>query len=284
MTMMMTTSLTAANVEMAEQMAAIEPMEQFLVRKVVPIEPVHIPGVGVLDLSITNSVLFMLIAAGLISLFFLAAARRQVVPGRMQAMAEMLYGMVDGTLTGGIIGDRGRPFLPFVLTLFLLIATLNLISLAPGGFSVTSQLAVTAALAVMTFTTVLVVGFARNGLRFFKLFWPSSMHPVMAFFLLPIELISFLVRPLTLAMRLFGNMLGGHVVTFMFASFVISLGVWGIEGSGLVKLGLLGSGVSFLMIVALMLLELVVAFLQAFVFAALTCVYLNEVVNLDHGH
>jgi len=265
-------------------MAAIEPMEQFLVRKVVPIEPVHIPGVGVLDLSITNSVLFMLIAAGLIALFFLAAARRQVVPGRMQAMAEMLYGMVDGVLTGGIIGDRGRPFLPFVLTLFLLIATLNLISLAPGGFSVTSQLAVTAALAVMTFTTVLVVGFARNGLRFFKLFWPSNMPVVMALFLVPIELISFMVRPLTLAMRLFGNMLGGHVVTFMFASFVISLGVWGIEGSGLVKLGLLGSGVSFLMIVALMLLELVVAFLQAFVFAALTCVYLNEVVNLDHGH
>jgi F-type H+-transporting ATPase subunit a len=265
-------------------MAAIEPMEQFLVRKVVPIAPVHIPGFGDLDLSITNSVLFMLIAAGLISLFFLIAARRQVVPGRMQAMAEMLYGMIDSVLTGGIIGDRGRPFLPFIFTLFLLIATLNVISLAPGGFSVTSQLAVTAALAIMTFSTVLVVGFLRNGLRFFKLFWPSSMHPVMAFFLLPIELISFMVRPLTLAMRLFGNMLGGHVVTFMFASFVISLGIWGIQGAGLVKLGLLGSLVSFAMIVALTTLEFVVAFLQAFVFAALACVYLNEVVNLDHGH
>jgi len=265
-------------------MAAIEPMEQFLVRKVVPIEPVQIPGFGALDLSITNSVLFLLIAAGLISLFFLTAARRQVVPGRMQALAEMLYGMVDGTLTGGIIGDRGRPFLPFIFTLFLLIATLNVISLAPGGFSVTSQLAVTAALAVMTFTTVLVIGFLRNGLGFFKLFWPSGMHPVMAICLVPIELISFLVRPLTLAMSLFGNMLGGHVVTYMFASFVIGLGVWGLNGAGLVKLGLIGSGVSFLMIVALMTLEFVVAFLQAFVFAALACVYLNEVVNLDHGH
>jgi F-type H+-transporting ATPase subunit a len=265
-------------------MAAIEPMEQFLVRKVVPIEPVQIPGFGALDLSITNSVLFLLIAAGLISIFFLTAARRQVVPGRMQALAEMLYGMVDGTLTGGIIGDRGRPFLPFIFTLFLLIATLNVISLAPGGFSVTSQLAVTAALAVMTFTTVLVIGFLRNGLGFFKLFWPSGMHPVMAICLVPIELISFLVRPLTLAMRLFGNMLGGHVVTYMFASFVIGLGVWGLNGAGLVKLGLIGSGVSFLMIVALMTLEFVVAFLQAFVFAALACVYLNEVVNLDHGH
>jgi F-type H+-transporting ATPase subunit a len=136
----------------------------------------------------------------------------------------------------------------------------------------------------MTFTTVLVIGFLRNGLRFFKLFWPSGMHPIMAICLIPIELISFMVRPLTLAMRLFGNMLGGHVVTYMFGSFVISLGIWGLAGSGLVKLGLLGSGVSFLMIVALMGLEIVVAFLQAFVFAALACVYLNEVVNLDHGH
>jgi F-type H+-transporting ATPase subunit a len=263
---------------------AIEPMEQFLVHKVVPFSPLRVPGLGVVDLSITNSVLFMLIAAGLISLFFLTAARRQIVPGRMQAAAEMLYGMIDGVLTGGIIGDRGRPFLPFIFTLFLLIATLNLISLAPGGFSVTSQLAVTAALAVMTFTTVLVIGFLRNGLRFFKLFWPSGMHPIMAICLIPIELISFMVRPLTLAMRLFGNMLGGHVVTYMFGSFVISLGIWGLAGSGLVKLGLLGSGVSFLMIVALMGLEIVVAFLQAFVFAALACVYLNEVVNLDHGH
>jgi F-type H+-transporting ATPase subunit a len=263
---------------------AIQPMEQFLVRKVAPLPPVQVPGLGAVDLSITNSVLFMLIAAGLIALFFLAAARRQLVPGRMQAMAEMIYGMVDGVLTGGIIGDRGRPFLPFIFTLFLLIATLNVISLAPGGFSVTSQLAVTAALAIMTFTTVLVVGFVRNGLGFFKLFWPSSMHPAVAAALIPIELISFLVRPLTLAMRLFGNMLGGHVVTYMFGSFVVSLGLWGIAGSGLVKLGLLGSGVSFLMIVALTALEFIVAFLQAFVFAALACVYLNEVVNLDHGH
>jgi ATP synthase subunit 6 len=174
---------------------AIQPMEQFLVRKVAPLPPVQVPGLGAVDLSITNSVLFMLIAAGLIALFFLAAARRQLVPGRMQAMAEMIYGMVDGVLTGGIIGDRGRPFLPFIFTLFLLIATLNVISLAPGGFSVTSQLAVTAALAIMTFTTVLVVGFVRNGLGFFKLFWPSSMHPAVAAALIPIELISFLVRP-----------------------------------------------------------------------------------------
>ena len=264
-------------------MAAIEPMEQFLVHRIVPL-PVTVPGLGVVDLSITNSVLFMFIAAALISAFFLISAKRALVPGRMQAVAEMLYGMVDGALTGGIIGERGRPYLPFVFTLFLLIATLNLLGLAPGGFTVTSQLAVTAALAAMTFTTVIVVGFARNGLGFFKLFWPSGVHWGMALFLALIELISFAVRPMTLAMRLFGNLLGGHVVTYMFASFVIGLGLFGIAGPGLAKLGLVGSAVSFLMIVALMALEFVVAFLQAFVFAALTCVYLNEVVNLDHGH
>jgi F-type H+-transporting ATPase subunit a len=264
-------------------MAAIEPMEQFLVHRIIPL-PVQIPGVGMLDLSITNSVAFMLIAAVLISAFFLISSRRALVPGRMQALAEMLYGMVDGTLTGGIIGERGRAFLPFVFTLFLLIATLNLIGLAPGGFTVTSQLSVTAALAVMTFLMVLTVGFVRNGLGFFKLFFPAGMPLAMAIPMAFIELISFAVRPMTLAMRLFGNMLGGHVVTYMFASFVIGLGVFGLQGAGVAKLGLIGSGVSFLVIVALIALEFVVAFLQAFVFAALTCVYLNEVVNLDHGH
>ena len=265
-------------------MAAIEPMEQFLVHKMVPLQPLAVPGLGALDLSITNSVFFMLLAAALISLFFFVATKRAIVPGRLQAAAEMMYGMVDNTLTGGIIGDGGRPFLPFILTLFLLIAILNLLGLTPGGFAVTSQLAVTAALAIMTFLTVIVVGLVRNGLGFFRLFMPSGMPIGIALLIMPIEIISFLVRPLTLAMRLFGNMLGGHVVTYMFASFVIGLGLFGLEGAGIAKLGLLGSGVSFALIVALMALEFVVAFLQAFVFAALACVYLNEVVNLGHGH
>jgi|SRR5580704_2116786 F-type H+-transporting ATPase subunit a len=263
-------------------MAAIEPMNQFLVHKIVPI-PVEIPGVGTLDLSITNSVLFMLVSAGLLAIFFLMAARRQVVPGRLQALAEILYTMVDGTLTGAIIGDRGRPFLPFVFTIFLLIAVLNLVGLAPGGFSVTSQLAVTATLAVMTFLTVIVVGIARNGLGIFKLFWPPGVHWVMAIFIGFFEFVSFMIRPMTLAMRLFGNMIGGHVVMYVFASFVVGLGLFALHG-GLASLGFAASAISFAMVVGLVALELVVAFLQAFVFAALTCVYLNEVVNLDHGH
>jgi len=264
-------------------MAAIEPMNQFLIHRVVALPPVVIPGVGAIDLSITNSVLFMLIAAVLICVFFLAAARREVVPGRMQALAETLYDLVDGSMTGAVIGDRGRAFLPFVFTLFLLIAMLNLVGLTPGGFSVTAQLAVTATLAVMTFLTVIVVGFIRNGFGFFKLFFPSGVHWAMALFIGFFEFISFMIRPMTLAMRLFGNMIVGHVVMYMFASFVVGLGVFAMHG-GVASLGFLGAGASFFMVVALIALEFIVAILQAFVFAALTCVYLNEVVNLDHGH
>ena len=265
-------------------MAGIQPMEQFLIHKVMDVPPIAVPGIGLVDLSITNSVLFMLIGSVIISAFFMLSAKRALVPGRAQALAEMLYGMIDEVLTGGIIGDRGRPFLPFIFTLFMLIAILNLIGLAPGGFTVTSQLAVTGTLAVLTFATVLVVGFARNGLGFFKLFWPSGMHWAMAAFLMPIELLSFLIRPFTLALRLFGNMLGGHVVVYIFASFVIGLGAYGLSGFGVNNLGLLGSGLSFAMVVALTALDFVIAIIQAFVWSALACVYLNEVVNLDHGH
>ena len=265
-------------------MAGIQPMEQFLIHHVVEGPKFSAPGIGSVDLSITNSVLFMLIGTVIISAFFMLSARRALVPGRAQALAEMLYGMIDEVLTGGIIGDRGRPFLPFIFTLFMLIAILNLIGLAPGGFTVTSQLAVTGTLAVLTFATVLAVGFARNGLGFFKLFWPSGMHWGMALFLMPIEMLSFMIRPFTLALRLFGNMLGGHVVVYIFASFVIGLGAYGLSGFGLNTLGLLGSGLSFVMVVALTGLDFVIAIIQAFVWSALACVYLNEVVNLDHGH
>jgi F-type H+-transporting ATPase subunit a len=264
-------------------MAAIEPMNQFMVKKIFALPPIEAPGVGSLDLSITNSVLFMLIAAGLITLFFLIAARREIVPGRLQAGAEMLYDLVDKGLTGPMIGDRGRPFLPFIFTLFSLIAVMNIIGLFPLTFTVTSQLAVTATLAVMTFLTVVIIGFLRNGLGFFKLFAPGGVHWAMLLFLAPIEFISFMVRPITLAMRLFGNMIGGHVVMYMFASFVIGLGVFALHG-GLASLGFAGAALSLGMVIALMALEFIVAFLQAFVFAALACTYLSDVVNLDHGH
>jgi len=263
-------------------MAAIQPMEQFLVYRLVKLGPYHVPGIGDLDLSITNSVAFMLGAAGLITLFFLVAAKREVVPGRLQSLAETVYDLVDKGLTGPMIGDRGRPFLPFIFTLFSLIAVMDIVGLFPGAFTVTAQLSVTVTLAVMTFLTVIVIGFMRNGLGFFKLFAPSGVG-AMVFILAPIEFISFLVRPVTLAMRLFGNMIGGHVVMYMFASFVIGLGAFAMHG-GLQSLGFVGSAMSLFMVVALFALEFIVAFLQAFVFAALACTYLSDVVNLDHGH
>jgi F-type H+-transporting ATPase subunit a len=265
---------------------AITPMEQFMVRPVpgLPAMGLDLPGgLGHLDLTVTNSVLTMMFAAVGITLLLLASAQNKVVPGRLQAFGEILYDLIDKGLTGPMIGDRGRPFLPYVFALFSLIAVLNIWGVVPGSFTVTSQLAITVTLAVVTFTMVVIVGFIRNGLGFFKLFVPSGVHWVMLLMVVPIEIVSFLVRPITLSMRLFGNMIGGHVVLYMFGSFVVGMAVFASQG-GLATLGILGSGLSLFMVIALSALELIVAFLQAFVFAALTCTYLSDVVNLDHGH
>jgi F-type H+-transporting ATPase subunit a len=264
-------------------MAAIQPMEQFMVHKLVSLPSFVVAGVPV-DLSITNSVATMVGAALAISVFFIASAQGRTVPGRLQAFGEILYDLVDKAMTGPMIGDRGRPFLPYVFALFCLIAVLNIWGIVPGSFTVTSQLAITVTLAVVTFAMVVVVGFIRNGLGFFKLFVPRGVHWAMLLMVVPIEIISFMVRPITLSMRLFGNMIGGHVVLYMFGSFVVGMATFALAQGGIAYLGFIGSGLSLFMVIALSALELIVAFLQAFVFAALTCTYLSEVVNLDHGH
>lgn len=272
-------------------MAAIDPMHQFMVHKVVPLPPVQTP-LGLLDLSITNSVVTMFAGVVIIALFFMLSAKRQLVPGRMQALSEGLFNLVDGSLVGPIMGESGKPYIPFIFTIFMMVLTLNMmgIVLAWGSlagqtltFTVTAQLAVTAALALLTFATVLVVGFWKNGLKFFGLFIPKGVPIFILPLMVIIEVVSFLARPLTLAMRLFGNLVGGHIVMYIFASFVVALGGFAMTG-GLATLAFVGSGLSLFMVVALTGLELIVAFLQAFVFAALACVYLNEVVNLGHGH
>jgi F-type H+-transporting ATPase subunit a len=266
-------------------LAEIQPMEQFLIKKLpgLSFPPVTIGGIT-FDFSITNSIATMMLAAAAISIFFIVSAQGKTVPGRLQSLAETLYDLADKGLTGPMIGDRGRPFLPYVFALFSIIAFMNIWGLIPGQFTVTSQLAVTISLAVLTFSIVVVVGFLRNGLGFFKLFVPSGVSIAVAIPLVLIEVISFLVRPVTLSMRLFGNMIGGHVVMYMFASFVVGMAAWALHTGGLAYLGFVGSGLSLFMVVALSALELIVAFLQAFVFAALTCTYLSDVVNLDHGH
>ena len=269
-------------------MAAIDPLHQFAIKKMVELPPVNVPGLGLLDLSITNSVVAMMIAAVAICVFFAVSAKGAVVPGRLQSVGESLYGLVDG-LTSSMIGHEGKKYFPFVFTLFIFIMTMNLFGLlnlfgVAHMFTPTSQVAVTAALALITIGLVIIVGFVKNGLGFFKLFVPSGVPVAILPFLVVIEVISFLVRPLTLTLRLFGNMLGGHVVLAIFGSFVAALGAYALSTGGAAYAAMIPSILSFVMVVALTALELIVGFLQAFVFAALACVYLNDVVNLGHGH
>lgn len=270
----------------------IDPMHQFMIHKIIPgpefdVGPIHF------DMSITNSVGAMLIGAALLVLFFIVTAKNKVVPDRGQVMAEALYGMIDRTLVSTIIGPHGRPYIPYLFTLFCVIFVLNLMGVvfsvgALAGqtwtFTVTSQLAVTATLAVLTFFSVFILGFVKHGPKFLTLFWIPGMGVFGGAAMVVIEMISYFVRPVTLAMRLFGNMMGGHVVLSLFGSFVVGLGVFALSKTGLNTLAIVPSALSFSMIVALTGLELVVAFLQAFVFTVLATVYLNEVVNFGHGH
>lgn len=249
-----------------------DPMHQFQIQKIVELPTVTVPGLGAIDLSITNSVAAMMSAALLVIGFYSLSARKAVVPGRLQSVGELLYGLVDG-LAESIIGHEGKKFLPFVFTLFAFVLFMNV----QGMFLVftsTSQLAVTLTLGMLVIATVVAVGFAKNGIKFFKLFAPSGVPGWILPLVVLIEIVSFLVRPLTLALRLFGNMVGGHVVLKIFAGFVIALGGLGI-------LGWAGAALALTSVVALTALEFMVAFLQAFVFAVLTCVYLNDVVHLD---
>lgn len=249
-----------------------DPMHQFQIQKIVELPTVTVPGLGAIDLSITNSVFAMMLAALLVITFYSLAARKAVIPGRLQSVGEMLYGLVDG-LAESIIGHEGKKFMPFVFTLFAFVLFMNIQGMFLV-FTATSQLAVTLTLGLMVILTVVAVGFAKNGLKFFKLFAPSGVPPVLYILLVPIEILSFLIRPVTLGLRLFGNMLGGHVVLKIFAGFVIALG-------GLGVLGWAGSALALTSVVALTALEFMVAFLQAFVFAVLACVYINDVVHLD---
>ena len=259
-----------------------DPIHQFEIVKIVDLPDVTVPGLGLVDLAITNSHVAMTIAFGLVVLFLqLVTGRAKVVPGRLQAAGETLFGLI-GNLTDSIIGHDGKKYFPFVFTIFTLILAMNVLGMFLT-FTATAQLAVTATFAMLTFGLVLVIGFAKNGFKFFLLFWPTGaplvMRPIVGF----IEFIAFMLRPLTLALRLFGNMLGGHVALKVFAGFVVSLGALA-AGGGFGLLGLPAAGLSLGMVLGLTALEFLVAFLQAFVFAVLTCIYLNDVVNLDHAH
>ncbi len=245
------------------------PMEQFEIQKVVDL------SIGGLDASLTNSGVWMLITLGVVSLFMLiSTSKLAIVPGRMQAAVEYLHEFVANMLHENI-GPEGRKYVPLVFSLFIFVLVANLLGMVPfiGAFTPTSHIAVTFALAAIVFLVVLGVGFARHGLHFFALFVPKGVHWSIAWFVMIIEFLSFLSRPFTLAIRLFANMTAGHVLMKVFGGFVVAIGATG---------GLLGlaSILPFVTNIALTGLELLIAVVQAYVFALLTSIYLNDAVNL----
>lgn len=262
-----------------------DPIEQFQVKPLEGLDfgSVVLPIIGETRIAITNSHVAMTIAFAIVVLFLtLATSKAKVVPGRLQAAGEQMFGMIDG-VTDSIIGHEGRKYFPFVFTLFCLILAMNLLGMFLT-FTATSQLAITLTFALMTIGLVVGIGFVKHGLGFFKLFWPSAAPLVLRPVVGAIEFLSFLLRPVTLALRLFGNMLGGHVALKIFAGFVVTLGASAFAGEGLGLWALPIAGLSMVGVVALTALEFLVAFLQAFVFAVLASIYLNDVVNLGHGH
>jgi F-type H+-transporting ATPase subunit a len=231
--------------------------------------------VGGHEIAFTNSTLYMLLALGLVSLLMIGAtASRALVPGRMQSVAEMSYEFIANTLRASA-GNEGMKFFPLVFTLFMFILAVNLLGMIPYTFTVTSHIIVTISLAMLVFLTVVIYGFWRNGLRFFKLFVPSGIPiyilPLVTF----IEVLSFISRPISHSVRLFANMLAGHITLKVFGAFVTMLGAAGF-------LGWIGAVLPLGLTVALTALELLVAFLQAYVFAILTCIYLNDAIHPGH--
>lgn len=248
----------------------MNPMEQFAVRPIFPL------AIGGYDVSFTNQSLWMCIVVSAITLFMIVAtSRRSLVPGRMQSMAEISYEFV-ANMIGTSAGEDGLKFFPMIFTLFMFVLFSNFLGLLPGSFTVTSQIVVTFALAAFVVGTVVVIGFWNHGIGFLKLFVPHAPWYLLIL-LVPIEFISFLTRPISLSVRLFANMLAGHTLLKVFAGFVLALG-----GAGGILSAL--SSVPFFLIVAITALELLVAFLQAYVFAILTCIYINEGLHLHDHH
>jgi F-type H+-transporting ATPase subunit a len=248
----------------------IDPVHQFQIHNLLPITSVdgH-------QLAFTNSALYMIIIVAAISTLLIGAtAPRAVVPGRLQSVAEVFYEFIAKTVRDSA-GTEGMKFFPFVFTLFMFVLFANVIGLIPYSFTVTSQLIITAALALTVFCIVVGYGFWRNGLHFFNLFVPKGVPKLILPAIVAIEILSFLSRPVSHSVRLFANMLAGHITLQVFAGFVIMLAGFGV-------LGWFGAVLPLAMVVLLSALELLVAVLQAYVFAILTCIYLNDAIHPGH--
>jgi len=245
----------------AEQGLIADPMHQFEIKRQIAIDVFGI------DASFTNSSLFMVVAVVAISAFLILSMRgRALVPGRMQSLAELSYEFVANMVRDNV-GTAGQRYFPFIFTLFMFVLFCNMLGMIPYTFTVTSHIIVTFALALFIFLAVTVIGFVKHGAHFLKLFVPSGVPVVMLPLLVVIEVLSYLTRPVSLSVRLFANMMAGHTMLKVFGSFVVALGI-------------LGGWAPLAFMVAFTGLEILVAFLQAYVFAILSCIYLSDALHM----
>jgi len=240
------------------------PMHQFNVYRIGP----EI-SLGNVDISFTNASLFMIISAlAIISVFFVGTKRKTIVPTKIQLLTELSYTFVSKMISD-TAGSKAKPYFPFIFSLFMFVLFCNMLGMLPYSFTVTSHIIVTFALAAVIFIGVTIIGFANHGVGYLKLFIPSGVPVVLLPIIVIIEMISYLARPVSLSVRLFANMMAGHTMLKVFGGFVISLGI-------------IGGWLPLSFTVALTGLEILIAFLQAYVFAILTCIYLSDALNLNH--
>lgn len=243
----------------AEGGLAIDPMHQF---EIIRFTDWNLFGI---DISFTNASLWMVIGVCVASLLLMLGSTK-LVPGRLQSVGELAYEFVSGMMRD-ILGDSGRAFFPLIFTLFMFVLTANMLGMVPYSFTTTSHIIVTFGLAAFVFVGATIVGFARHGVHYLKLFVPSGVPSVLLPMLVVIEVISYFTRPISLSVRLFANMMAGHTMLKVFAGFVVAM-------------GFLGGWLPLAMMIALTGLEILIAFLQAYVFAVLTCIYLNDAINM----
>ena len=243
---------------------ASNPMQQFTVHRIGP--EIKIAGI---DLSFTNASLFMLISASIILLYlFLGSKDKNIIPNKLQLTAEMFYTFV-AKMISDTAGSKAKPYFPFIFSLFMFVLFCNMVGMLPYSFTVTSHIIVTLIMALFIFIAVTIIGFIKHGYKYLSIFVPSGVPAVLLPLITIIEIISYLSRPVSLSVRLFANMMAGHTMLKVFGGFVVSLGI-------------LGGWLPLSFSVALTGLEILVAFLQAYVFAILTCIYLNDALNLHH--
>ena len=238
------------------------PLDQFTIQRIFEMK------IGNIDISLTNSSVMMIAVLVILNVFLIYATKRKsVVPGRLQSIAEMSYEMIYNT-TQSNLGNNGKRLFPLVYSLFMFILLCNMLGLIPYSFTVTSHIIVTFALAFGVFLLATIMGFVINGHKYLRLFLPKGVPVFLIPILVPIEIVSYISRPISLAVRLAANMMAGHTIIKVFAMFVVTLGVWGIA--------------PLLFIVVLYVLETLIAFLQAYVFAVLTCLYINDSFHPEH--